>query len=632
MRQLGSLIILICAASIAMAAPQKYIVDEIPVKLTSGAKAVVRQKMVELQVLSPSSAIMKVSYAITILNQNALALSLFTEHYDKFSEIRQLTGTLYDAQGKIVKKFSGSDFQDYSAISGYSLYESNRVKHFDPDYQIYPFTIEYSFEKRFTGLLSYPGWTPYEDYGTSIQSSSFVLEASPGVEVRQLSRNFGETMVNASKLGDGKQEWKVTDLPAINYETMSPATTEFVPIVLLSPARFEIDGSSGSMESWDSFGTWIRDLSKGALILESSRTQYFRDLASNGKTIREKVEILYKYLQSNTRYVSVQLGIGGWKPESASVVDKFGYGDCKALVTYMRAMLECAGIKSYYSMIKAGEDQKEIIAEFPSNQFTHAILCVPAETDTIWLETTSQRVLAGYMGTFTDDRLALVIFEDTSRLLRTPSLERNLLQGRSEVTMTGKEARIKIRQKYHGLFFDQTSGMVNAEQQERKRTVENIFSVPHMVLDNFSFSNDDREKTVQLDAEFTVSNYVTILNDRIIFPANLTSEFSNPLPSSNSGRIRDIRVLRDKIYEDEIVITIPEGYSVDALPEPVSVKNEFGELRFSIEKSASAIIYKRYLKINKGRFPSSAFKDIHKFYSIAEKADNTKIVAKKTIL
>jgi len=280
-------------------------------------------------------------------------------------------------------------------------------------------------------------------------------------------------------------------------------------------------------------------------------------------------------------------------------------------------------------MINAGEDKEEIIAGFPSNQFNHAILCVPAETDTIWLETTSQRVLAGYMGTFTDDRLAMVIFEDTSRLMRTPSLEKNLLQGRSEVTMIGKEARIKIRQKYHGLFFDQTSGMINAEQQERKKTVENIFSVPHMVLDNFSFSNDDLKKIVQLDAEFSVSNYVTVLNDRIIFPVNLTSEFSNPLPSSNSERIRDIQVLRDKIYEDEIVITIPEGFAVDVLPEPTSVKNEFGELRFSIEKSASAIIYKRYLKINKGRFPSSAFKDIHKFYSIAEKADNTKIVAKK---
>jgi hypothetical protein len=200
------------------------------------------------------------------------------------------------------------------------------------------------------------------------------------------------------------------------------------------------------------------------------------------------------------------------------------------------------------------------------------------------------------------------------------------------VTITGEEARIKIGQKYHGLFFDQALGMVNAEQQDRKRIVENIFSVPHMVLKNFSFSNYDREKIVQLDAEFTVSNYVAMLNDRIIFPVNLTSKFSNPLPSSNSERIRDIQVLRDKVYEDEIVISIPEGYYVDVLPEPVSVKNEYGELHFSIEKLASAIIYKRYLKINKGRFPASAFKDIHKFYSIAEKADNTKIVAKKAIL
>ena len=36
-------------------------------------------------------------------------------------------------------------------------------------------------------------------------------------------------------------------------------------------------------------------------------------LIEGASTNLEKIEILYRYLQENTRYVSVQLGIGGWQ-------------------------------------------------------------------------------------------------------------------------------------------------------------------------------------------------------------------------------------------------------------------------------------------------------------------------------
>ena len=74
------------------------------------------------------------------------------------------------------------------------------------------------------------------------------------------------------------------------------------------------------MTSWENFGSFISDLNKGRDELPVEMKQTVANLIKGIDTKEEKVAILYQYLQKNTRYVSVQLGIGGWQTFDAKYV------------------------------------------------------------------------------------------------------------------------------------------------------------------------------------------------------------------------------------------------------------------------------------------------------------------------
>ena len=100
------------------------------------------------------------------------------------------------------------------------------------------------------------------------------------------------------------------------------------------------------------------------------------ELTKDASSPIEKAKIVYNYMQNKTRYISIQVGIGGWKPMLAEDVDRLGYGDCKGLSNYTKALLDYVGVTSYYTVVYGGSDIRDIDSDFSSLQGNHAILSI----------------------------------------------------------------------------------------------------------------------------------------------------------------------------------------------------------------------------------------------------------------
>ena len=356
---------------------QTYPFDSIPDNLKRRAAAVVRSAQCQYTILKPGNAVEKVKIAVTILNEKAESYRFVSVFYDKFSKVNYLRGTVFDEKGEIVTVLGLMDVYDASAVTGASFYTDDRSRNLIfPKYK-FPFTIEYEYEIEYTSILNYPYWHFQDNYNIAVERSGIQIIVPRDMVLRYYSKNLQNNVDSVITVDSKIYTWQEENIKAANPATYYSLQTVYsLPALFTAPMDFEYGGYKGSMRSWETFGEWKYNLIKGLDNLPQSELNKVSEITSRTQDPRERAKLIYEYVQSRTRYVSIQEGIGGYRPADATAVATNGFGDCKALVNYTKALLKAAGINSYYTSVKSGED-KNIRRNFVANQFDHIILMCP---------------------------------------------------------------------------------------------------------------------------------------------------------------------------------------------------------------------------------------------------------------
>ena len=340
--------------------------------------------------------------------------------YKKGNNIKELEASIYDITGNKIRTLKKKDITKANAFSYGQFHSDDMILSFKLIHNQYPYIIKYSYSEDINEYLYLAYWIPRRNKNIEVKKAQLQIEIPKNLNFRIIKTNIDSAKTEYLSTTD-RHTWTIENVGYPEQESYGPRKAELFPKVIVIPEDYRY-GIMGSTKTWQSYGNWNYRLKKGLDELSDAEKIKVKQLTEPLKTNKEKVNALYKYMQENTRYINVALDIGGLEPLSAESVCTNKYGDCKALCNYMHAILREAGINSVYTTIYADSKPVKINPEYPSQQFNHVILSVPLEKDTIWLECTDSTSPFNYLGTFTQNRTALLIQKDNSHLVQTPDL------------------------------------------------------------------------------------------------------------------------------------------------------------------------------------------------------------------
>lgn len=618
-------------ACVIAKAQGNYAASLIPKSLLPYASAVVRYEEIGIEIKDLDNVVYHLKKAITVLNKNGDDIAHMAIFYNKSVSIKSIRGVTYDGYGNQIGKFNERDFLDEATGGGGNLFQDYRVKHYSPSITQYPYTIEYEYELKYKQTLNIESWEPINEPNMAVEQSSYKIICKPDFKIRYEEINVPQKVeVGSTKDGLKTYSWQIKDVKAIKNEPYSPDWHTYFTRVLVAPEKFSYYGIQGCYTNWEQLGKWQYDkLLANRQDVPAETAAYIKEITDSMRNPRAKAQKIYEYMQRKTHYVSIQVGIGGYQPFTASEVDKDGYGDCKALCNYTRALLKVAGIESYYCIVYGNRNNKiSMLPDFASMQGNHVILCLPFKNDTTWLECTSQQIPFGFLSDFTDDRLVLACTPDGGKLMHTPkyTTEENVEKRKADFVLN-EEGSLSGNMEtiLKGTDYDDRNHIIEDAVPERIKDLKRYYPINNMEIRNLTYKQDKslRPSTTE-NVELSAKEYAAVNGDKIYFSLNSVNRARTLRQTLN--RTNPVCIQRGYTEEDDITYTLPKGYKLESEPIKKNITKPFGNFTMTMRIEDDKLIYHRMFQLKDGIYSKDSYQELVDFFQTAVDADEYNVV------
>lgn len=597
---------------------------EIPDSLKRGACSVVRDYSVEFVQKSATGGEAQFRKTVTVLNAEGLEGATFIHVDGHFSKLKKFKGDISNSQGKQVVKLRRSDLKESTLSSGLTS-DSHTYYYECPPYS-YPFSVTYEWTCDYSnGMLVYPDFYPQISYNQSVQNASYRLSVPGNVDVIYRSNRIGKTPEVTRH-----DEYKTYAWTGISLTASHPAyngdARSVVGYIESEPTVFECDGYEGRQDTWQNFGIWKNKLLQGRDNLPEDEKQKIIAMTRDAASPVEKIRILYDYLARNTRYVSIQLGIGGWQPIDAATVCRTKFGDCKGLTNYMKAMLAVAGIPSVYTCISV--EEKRLCPHLPGvHQLDHAILCVPLPADTLWLECTNAYLPFGYVHSDIAGHDAMLVDGGGGRLVRLPDYpdrcHRQSFHTRIQLDAQGNMTGVMTHRNAMR-YYEKTLSLLSMNEKQRVRELGGMLQGNPPRISSVHVT-ERKDSVPQLTCRFAVMGQCGTVNGNRMF-LTVNPYRRRPSVSPVASHAYPLYLTEGSLLTDTLEVLLPAGYVPERIPKSVSLTQPFGTFVSNVTVRDGRLLVCQSMLVRKGTYPREMHALWNEFLNQAGKADREMIV------
>jgi hypothetical protein len=441
-------------------------------------------------------------------------------------------------------------------------------------------------------------------------------------------------------------EWTAHDLAGIEEEPMMPH--RFVLLGRMSITYFP-PGETGNMGSWIALGRWYTALTTGRPDATPAISQHVQELIAGKTDFDSKLRVLSAFLQSEIRYVAIEIGIGGYQPHPAGDIFRYRYGDCKDKATLLNSMLHVAGINSAYVLIDT--DRDFVNPAVPSLWFNHAILAIElpeggkadiyqsvVKTKSgkryIIFDPTDEYTPVGSLRAELQNSYALLMTDSGGELIRTPLLppDSNMVTRTGHFVLTAEGGLSgEVAEDRAGDFATgERWRLRHTDERQRTHDFEHWLgrSIQAFSLDSIDIQQADQiQKDLLLKYKFTTLQYGQARGPLMLVRPRVLDEKCSYV--ERKPRHYPVELERTAHESDTYEIEIPQEYKVDELPDPVKIDVGFASYQSKIEVEGSKLRYWREYIVRDLSVPPEKFDDWVKLQGVIGADESSAVVLKR---
>ena len=505
--------------------------------------------------------------------------------------------------------------------------------------------IAYEYEQRRRPMTTEKTWFFQEEIPHL--SQSFTLELPQGFTYTTTWANHDA--VKEADLEKGRLRWEMNNISAIDLENtpMSPA-----PDALAGRMTVHYAGPglpSADVGTWKGVGEWISGISQDRLQASPEITAKAQALTAGKTDFYDKAEAVGEFVQTQVRYFAVEVGIGGYQPHAAKDIFHNLYGDCKDKATLTSAMLSAVGIHSALMMVDSHRgvvDPKapslvgnhmiaaiEIPKGYDSPKLHSVVITATGKRylifDPTWEKTPFGQLEHGLQGGY-----GLLIEGAATEVLQLPVLDPSLDTIRRTATFKldadGHLSGAVTERRFGDVSEMRRKVYSTADAKQQQEFLDHLlqrdfttFKAGDVKVDNVAALNKEFTMSYSVDAD----KYARSMGPLLMVRPRVLGD----LAPDTDKKVRSVPIDLGETMQatDDFTIELPDGYTVDEVPDPVKLDLGFAAYQSTAEVKGHTLHYTRTYTVRQVLLPADRYADVQKLSHLIGLDEGSNAVFKK---